>query len=101
MATVGAAAAALAYRSGATFFDTRSQAQRQAAPLVGAVSVTSEALVAGELPPGIGNGPYYVVCEFGASSEIDCLYLRSSGLEAYSVLGGAAALLQALEAGET
>lgn len=97
MTTVSATAAALAYRRGATFLDTRSDAERSSAPLPGAVAVASAALAAGgPLPAGTGGGPYYVVCASGLTSEIDALYLRSSGLEAFSVLGGVRALLAAL-----
>lgn len=97
MSTISAREAARAYLQGATFLDLRAAAHRAAEPLPRAVPVSSAAVTAGEpLPAELTRGPTYLVCSEGSISELGSLYLRASGVEAYSVRGGARALLAAL-----
>lgn len=94
---VSAREAASAYLRGETFLDLRAAAHRAAEQLPRAVTVSSAAVTAGQnLPEELTRGPTYLVCSEGSISELASLYLRAAGVEAYSVRGGARALLAAL-----
>ncbi len=99
MATVSPDEAARAYAAGEVFLDLRSEAQRARVPLERAVPVASVDVISGKpLPAHLVDGPTYLVCAVGSISELGSLYLREAGVEAYSVRGGAGALVAALAA---
>ncbi|MBX3142446.1 MAG: rhodanese-like domain-containing protein [Trueperaceae bacterium] len=97
MATVNPKDAARAYTNGEVFLDLRSAPLRARSPLERAVATPGSAVFSGTgLASELAGRPVYIVCEHGSISELGALYLRDAGIEAYSVMGGAQALLAAL-----
>jgi|FLYL01.1.fsa_nt_gi rhodanese-related sulfurtransferase len=71
---------------GEACFDARREAD---APLAGAVRLTLADVQAGRLPDIDPSTPVYLVCEYGAMSELVGLYLEAAGFgEVRHVTGG-------------
>jgi rhodanese-related sulfurtransferase len=71
---------------GEACFDARREAD---ASLAGTVRLTLADVQAGRLPDADPNTPVYLVCEYGAMSELVGLYLEAAGFhEVHHVTGG-------------
>lgn len=93
MQSVDAATFLAALESGATVFDTRTQAQFERDALPGSTLLTLEDAQAQQLPELAKDTPIYLICERGQVSELVGLYLETAGFEnVYNLAGGFIAL---------